>query len=340
MEILNNLFLLPLLAFVGISNLVSYTDAQSSNSYQLSYPDDNPHLNEVLSQVLIPRVVGSPGHAAVRQYIEKEMQSLGFNTEIDKFTSGVPIFGNLTFYNIIATYNSDADAFLCLACHYDSKYFKDIPNFVGAIDSAVPCAIMMNVVKVLSSYLNDNIKGRKDIGLMLIFFDGEEAFLNWDAQDSVYGSRHLAQKLSQSTSMLRSNQQVRNIDKIEVLVLLDLIGAANAKFLNFFPNTQSLHGCLSDIERSLSKQKQLEGRNLMFLRQYSSGYVDDDHRPFLQQNVPVLHLISTPFPKQWHTADDNAENLHWPSIRNFNKVLRVFVYEYLNRHTDDVNFRV
>ncbi|XP_055841752.1 glutaminyl-peptide cyclotransferase isoform X2 [Episyrphus balteatus] len=331
-------WLFTLLAFAGIY-CSSYSDAQSTNSFQLSYPDDNSHLNEVLSQVLVPRVVGSPGHTAVREYITKEMQSLGFNTEIDKFNANVPIFGNLTFYNIIATYNSDADAFLTLACHYDSKYFSDIPNFVGAIDSAVPCAIMMNVVKTISPYLSKNVKGRKDVGLMLVFFDGEEAFQDWNEQDSIYGSRHLARKLSESTSMLRSNQQIRNIDKIEVLVLLDLVGAANSKFFNFYPNTANLHSSLSAIEQSLNKQKQLEGHNLMFMRKYASGYVDDDHRPFLQQNVPILHLISTPFPKQWHTADDNAENLHWPSIRNFNKILRVFVYEYLNRHTENVNYR-
>ncbi|XP_055912910.1 glutaminyl-peptide cyclotransferase [Eupeodes corollae] len=331
--------LLTLLAFAGSCYFSSFSNAQSTNSFQQNYNDDNPHLNEVLSQILVPRVVGSPGHTAVREFIAKEMQSLGFNIETDKFTSNVPIFGNLTFYNLIATYNPDADAFLTLACHYDSKYFKDIPNFLGAIDSAVPCAIMINVAKTLSPYLSKNIKGRKDIGLMLIFFDGEEAFLDWNDQDSVYGSRHLARKLSESTSMLRSNQVTRNIDKIEVLVLLDLIGAANSKFYNFYPNTQSLHSSLSAIEHSLNKQKQLEGHNLMFMRKYASGYVDDDHRPFLQQNVPILHVISTPFPKQWHTADDNAENLHWPSIRNFNKILRVFVYEYLNRHTEGVNYR-
>lgn len=32
------------------------------------------------------------------------------------------------------------------------------------------------------------------VGLMLIFFDGEEAFLDWNEQDSLYGSRNLAVK--------------------------------------------------------------------------------------------------------------------------------------------------
>lgn len=35
-----------------------------------------------------------------------------------------------------------------------------------------------------------------DLSLQLIFFDGEEAFLHWSPQDSLYGSRHLASKMA------------------------------------------------------------------------------------------------------------------------------------------------
>jgi len=38
----------------------------------------------------------------------------------------------------------------------------------------------------------------KDTSLQLIFFDGEEAFVEWTDTDSLYGSRHLAE-LMQTT---------------------------------------------------------------------------------------------------------------------------------------------
>lgn len=38
--------------------------------------------------------------------------------------------------------------------------------------------------------------GRTDLSLRLIFFDGEEAFVRWSFWDSLYGSRHLAQKMA------------------------------------------------------------------------------------------------------------------------------------------------
>lgn len=298
-------------------------------------PDDNQHFNMTLAGILKPRVVGTSGHDQVRDFIISELNSLGMSTETDQFTQTAPIVGQVTFTNIIGLYNPNAPRFLALACHYDTKYFAENPNFVGAIDSAVPCAILLNTVKTLNTYLKKEFAAKKnDIGLMLIFFDGEEAFKDWTQTDSLYGARHLAQKLSSTRAL-----NVRNIDRIEVLVLLDLIGAANAKFYSFYENTQGLHSSLHQIERRLSKSKQLEGTNFMFMNSRAGGLVDDDHRPFLEEDVPILHLIATPFPPQWHKATDDAAHLHWPTIRNFNKIFRSFVSEYLRRHNGAVDLR-
>jgi hypothetical protein len=46
--------------------------------------------------------------------------------------------------------------------------------------------------------------------------------------------------------------------------------------------------------------------------------------------VPVLHLIASPFPEVWHTMDDNEENLDESTIDNLNKIIQVFVMEYLH----------
>ncbi|KAH8296298.1 hypothetical protein KR054_004335, partial [Drosophila jambulina] len=305
--------------------------------------DDEAHFNRTLDSILVPRVVGSPGHQQqVRDYLVQSLSGLGFHAEVDEFKQRVPVFGELTFANVVGTMNPNAQNFLALACHYDSKYFPNDPGFLGATDSAVPCAILLNTAKTLSGYLQKEFRNRNDVGLMLIFFDGEEAFKDWTDADSVYGSKHLAKKLSQvvrSDPASQFQQAPRNIDRIEVLVLLDLIGARNPKFSSFYENTHGLHTSLVQIEKSLRSAGQLEGNNNMFLNRASGGLVDDDHRPFLEENVPILHLVATPFPDVWHTPRDNAANLHWPSIRNFNRVFRNFVYQYLRRHTAPVNLR-
>lgn len=53
--------------------------------------------------------------------------------------------------------------------------------------------MLINLAIVLDGYLNQN-RDNNDLSLKLLFFDGEEAFLHWNALDSIYGARHLAQK--------------------------------------------------------------------------------------------------------------------------------------------------
>lgn len=57
-------------------------------------------------------------------------------------------------------------------------------------------------------------------------------------------------------------------------------------------------------------------------------------------DVPILHVIPLPFPAQWHTKYDTLVNLHWPSMRNINRILRHFVYNYLQTHTEPLNLRI
>ena len=38
--------------------------------------------------------------------------------------------------------------------------------------------------------------------LQIVFFDGEEAFGDWTASDSLYGSRHLAQRWADAKQLI------------------------------------------------------------------------------------------------------------------------------------------
>ena len=47
--------------------------------------------------------------------------------------------------------------------------------------------------KVTIHYLTINVQDPSR-GIIVVFFDGEEAFKDWTSTDSIYGSTHLAQK--------------------------------------------------------------------------------------------------------------------------------------------------
>lgn len=88
------------------------------------------------------------------------MSSLGAGWEIteDKFLSGTP-YGRLPFNNIVATLDPSAKRRLVLACHHDSKYYSPQwqREFHGATDSAVPCAMMLE----LAQALDEDLKAQK-----------------------------------------------------------------------------------------------------------------------------------------------------------------------------------
>ncbi|XP_066863883.1 glutaminyl-peptide cyclotransferase isoform X1 [Kogia breviceps] len=313
-----------------------------SGSGKLDPGEEGASISEMwqndLRPLLIERYPGSPGSYAARQHIMHRIQRLQADwvLEVDTFLSQTP-YGYRSFSNIISTLNPTAKRHLVLACHYDSKYFPHWDNrvFVGATDSAVPCAMILELARaidkqlLLLKHISDS---KPDLSLQLIFFDGEEAFLHWSPQDSLYGSRHLASKMA-STAHPPGARDTNQLHGMDLLILLDLIGAPNPTFPNFFPNTARWFHRLQAIEHELHELGLLKDHS--WERQYFQNYgyggvIQDDHIPFLRKGVPVLHLIPSPFPEVWHTMDDNEENLDKTTIDNLNKILKVFVLEYLH----------
>merc|ERR1711970_1087361 len=152
------------------------------------------HFKRTLANILIERVPDSPGSTKVRNFISSEMSNLGWTVQEDPFEQDT-VIGKVKFTNIIATLNPNAPRRLVLVCHYDSKISPK--GFLGATDSAVPCAQMINLAHTMKMDLDDQ-KSLKDneLTLQFLFLDGEEAFIQWTSTDSIYGSRHLAEKLA------------------------------------------------------------------------------------------------------------------------------------------------
>ena len=140
------------------------------------------------------------------------MTDLGLTVTLDEFKNATP-YGELHFTNVVGRLKPNADKFLTLACHYDSKFFPDF-EFVAATDSAVPCALMLDVVRTLKPALTEEILNDNKMGLQLLFLDGEEAFGDWTASDSLYGSRHLAKKWQDSTWTNSKGQRVTELQRI------------------------------------------------------------------------------------------------------------------------------
>ncbi|KAG9329238.1 hypothetical protein JZ751_006432, partial [Albula glossodonta] len=118
----------------------------------------------------------------------------------------------------------------------------------------------------------------------------------------------------------------------DLFVLLDLIGAPDPQFVSHFDDTVRWFDRLISAERRLHNLGLLSSHpeeQSYFRKDVYPGPVEDDHTPFLQRGVPVLHLITTPFPTFWHTLEDTEDKMHGPTVENLTKILVVFLAEYL-----------
>lgn len=256
--------------------------------------------------------------------------------ELDEFVDATPV-GDVKFANIIASSNPSACRQLVLACHYDSKMMD---GFLGATDSAVPCAMLLKISERFNKSFRQSGDAAKDpknsLGLRFIFFDGEEAFVQWTGDDSLYGSRHLANKWHKQSAppqCANGSGDRSELSRIELFVLLDLIGAADSSFVMYNRQLKKHYDAMRSYEkahmaRSGMIQSQMNKETAFRNRYYPLDLVEDDHVPFKQRGVPILSLLSHPFPKVWHTVHDNYTAIDFPRTRRIQYVLEEFVANY------------
>ncbi|CAL9731765.1 hypothetical protein MOUN0_M04918 [Monosporozyma unispora] len=293
--------------------------------YNLTLDKELSLVNKNEDNVLLPfnitRVPGTKESLFIQSYIQKYYNNTmenDWDLEIDQFEAS-----GYNFTNIVYTLNPDAKRFVVLSAHYDSKL--EPKGFIGGMDSAAPCAILLYVSRFIDQvYSQDKLNIDGEMGVKIVFFDGEEAFKEWSDTDSLYGSRHLAKKWAQEGV----------IEQIETFVLLDLIGSeGNHTIPTYYRKGHKQYRLLNDIEDAFlqtvygeqtKKHKELNKRERGFLSM-NQLLIDDDHAPFWRQGVPVLHLIPNPFPPVWHTIDDDFHHLDQGNINKW----AILMCEYL-----------
>jgi glutaminyl-peptide cyclotransferase len=225
-----------------------------------------------------PRPSGSEALVATRQYIVQQLKRADVRVEEDEFTALTPI-GNVPMTNLIAKFPGTRPQVVLLAGHYDTKRFEDI-RFVGANDGGSSAALLIELARLLASRKNT-------LTYWLVFFDGEEAIQQWSANDSLYGSRHLVQKLSASGDLSR----------IQAMILVDMIGDAKLEIRRDYNSTP----WLTDLTFRTARQM---GYGKFFPDTPTA--VEDDHLPFVNAGVSAVDLISHfgPDDSYWHTAKD------------------------------------
>ena len=236
------------------------------------------------------RPPGSAGSRKLQAYILSQLKLRKCEVIQDDFKAQTPN-GPVMMKNIIARFPGRSGRAIVLTGHYDTKL---LPGFVGANDGGSSTGFLLAMAAAMdgTQYKDDRY---------LVWFDGEEAIKDWTATDSLYGSRHLAEKWAREGMLSR----------IKALINVDMIGDAD---LGILREGNSAQGLTNVIWRAA----EATGYGKYFTKQQSN--TEDDHIPFVRLGVQAVDLIDFTYPP-WHTPQDTMDKLSAHSFQVVGDVL-------------------
>ena len=276
--------------------------ATQANSKPLVFDGDSAY-NYLRGQTdLGPRYPGSAGHLKVRDYIDGELQKLGWKVERQSFEyrpnpSQLPFVG----VNLIGRANQGAGPVVILGAHYDTRARSDqsfglesTPT-IGAVDGGSGVAVLLELAKSLDLEKIDH-------EIWLTFFDlednGNGGIESWDW---IRGSTYMAQSLTITPT---------------AMVLVDMIGDADQQLYYEHNSDPTLQKELWQIAHDLGFEES-------FFMNYKYTILDD-HIPFLQRGIPSVDIIDFDYP-YWHTVEDTLDKASPQSLFRVGRTLEVWL---------------
>jgi Zn-dependent M28 family amino/carboxypeptidase len=242
------------------------------------------------------RPIGSDNHKKLENYILAHLKD--DQVEDDAFTASTPE-GKFPVRNIIAKFPGTRDGIIVIAGHYDTNYPLRNTGYVGANDGGSSTAILLELAKALRG------KKREGYSVWLLWTDGEEALRSWSPTDSLYGTRHLADKW----------QNDGTLKKIKAFLLADMIADADLNIDRDSSSTPWLEDLVYQAATQLGYQSHFFDRTIP---------VQDDHLPFVQRGVPSADLIDLDYGYGdvfHHTPQDTMDKLSARSMEIVGNVI-------------------
>ncbi len=231
-----------------------------------------------------PRYMGSENHKKLERYIVDHLK--GDQVEDDAFTADT-VEGKFPVRNIIAKFPGRKDGIIVIMGHYDTNYPLRNTGYVGANDGGSSTAILLEFANELRG------KTRDGYSVWLVWTDGEEAVKSWSDTDSLYGTRHLAEKWEKDGTL----------KKIKALMVLDMIGDADLDIQRDLNSTP----WLLDLIYAAAQREGYQSHFYAF-----QGPMEDDHLPFVKRGVPSADVIDLDYGYNnvfHHTPQDTMDKL-------------------------------
>lgn len=258
-----------------------------------------------------PRYSGVKGHAACHEYIISNLKPYADEVSTQDFTHTVE-GKTLSFSNIIARFNAKADNFILLAAHWDTRPIADkevnpakqTQPIPGANDGASGVAVLLELAKMF--------KHRPpDIGVIMVFFDGEDYAVKPDSSQYMFlGSKHYASGLTAGEKR-----------KMRYGILLDMIGDKN---LEIYQEAKSFEAAPDVVRKVWDTAKSL-GYEKIFIPKVKYS-IHDDHIPLIEAGVKCIDIIDFDY-GPWHTLDDTVAQCSAESLGIVGAVVAKVIYK-------------
>lgn len=288
---------LLVLAGIGLFYSLGRVDLETAAS-----PVNGGRAFETLEELvgIGPRVPGTPGSVAAQEVIRRELKRAMLKVEEHGFKALTPL-GQRDMKNIVGVVEGTKPGVIILSGHYDTKYLPEF-EFVGANDSGSSTALLLDLARVYGA-------SREGYTIWLCFFDGEEAFEEWSATDSLYGSREFVAKL----------QADGTLPRIKALVNIDMIGDCKLEINRDPDSPEWLKDAIWSCARELGYGSHFG---------YVAESIEDDHVPFRRAGVPAINLIDFRYgggryahERNWHTSNDTLDKVCPESLKIVGDVL-------------------
>jgi glutaminyl-peptide cyclotransferase len=236
-----------------------------------------------------PRYMGNEAHKKLEHYILDHLK--GDQVEEDDFTADT-VEGKFPVHNIIAKFPGKKDGIVAILGHYDTNYPLRNIGYVGANDGGSSTAILLEFANQFRGKIRDGYS------VWLVWTDGEEAVRSWSDSDSLYGTRHLAEKWEKDGTL----------KKIKALFVMDMIAAEDVNILRDDNSTPWLLDLIHTAAERGGYQSHFYALETP---------MEDDHLPFVKRGVPSADVIDMPYGYNdvfHHTAQDTMDKLSPKSL--------------------------
>jgi Zn-dependent M28 family amino/carboxypeptidase len=295
---MKNRSLVVLLSGIGILLLAAlgwyaYTSLSQPEAVPAAF-DGQRAYEDVKTQVSFgPRSPGTQGHDQIVAWIQKELESAGWQVEVQESEAlGHPV------KNIVAKRGEEPPQ-IVIGAHYDSRMYADNDpdpaNYTqpvpAANDGGSGVAVLLGLARALP---------KSSAPVWLVFFDAEDngRIEGWDW---ILGSREFVTK---------------NPIQPQAVVVVDMIGDAD---LNIYKEENSNKSITDQIWKTA---KDL-GYGDKFIDSYKYSMIDD-HTPFLEAGLNAVDLIDFDYP-HWHTTQDTPDKVSAESLKAVGDTLLAWV---------------